>query len=504
VDALNIRTARDRRAAPAVAAGCAVLIAVGSPSPSFANAVEPSDTDAQRSTVAANEIVAPNTADLSDIRDRNFLRVLVSYSRTNYFLDRQLHAHGFEKDLMQAYGDYLNRDVPEGSLKTHVVFVPVPFDGLIPALLAGKGDVIAAQLTVTPAREARVAFTAPYIRDVAEVLVTHDSVVPPTRAEELAGRSLYLLRGSSYAEHARALSDQLAAAGKPPIEILEASENLATEDILEFVSAGVVEMTIADSHLAGLWQDLLPRLRVHPGVSISTGGTIAWAVRKENPELLGSLNGFVKEVRKGTLLGNILFKRYYRTAKWIRNPLAEGERKKLLSVIDLFIDYARRYDFDYVALLALAYQESTLDHTRRSKAGAVGIMQIKKATAADRHVGIPDIEALEDNIHAGTKYLDWLRRTYFSGPEMSEVDRVNFSFAAYNAGPGRIAQMRRETAKRGLDPNKWFKNVEFVVRERVGPEPVGYVKAIHKYYVAYKLLLERKARRLADEELRRN
>ena len=116
------------------------------------------------------------------------------------------------------------------------------------------------------------------------------------------------------------MSERLAAAGKQAIEIRQASENLATEDILEFVNAGIIKMTIADSHLAKLWQDMLPRMRVHPEIKINTGGKIAWAVRKENPELLASLNQFVAKVQKGTLLGNILFKRYYRTAKWIRNP----------------------------------------------------------------------------------------------------------------------------------------------------------------------------------------
>lgn len=460
------------------------------------------NTVSKRSAPVFEEVVALSTDDLPAIMERNFLRVLVSYNRTSYFLDKDLHPRGLEYDLMQAYGDYLNRSVEPGKGKTHVVFLPMPFNQLQSALLAGKGDVIAAQLAVTPERKNRIAFTKPYFQQVSEVLVTHKSVKAPHSLEDLSGHELYLLRGSSYKENIQALSKRLEEAGKAPIKIIEASENLTSEDILELVNAGIVKMTIADSHLAELWLGVFPQISVHSNITASTGGEIAWAVRKNNPELLQSLNGFVEEGRKGSLFGNIVFKRYYKNATWIKNPLAKEEKRKLMAVIDIFKKYAEQYDFDYLTLLALAYEESALDHTKRSKAGAIGIMQIKQKTAEDKYVGIQNIDDLDNNIHAGTKYLAWLRNTYFSGSEISESNRVNFSLAAYNAGPGRIAQMRRKTAEKGLDPNKWFKNVELVVREHVGPEPIGYVKAIHKYYVAFRLLLVRRDLRTTDNEIR--
>jgi membrane-bound lytic murein transglycosylase MltF len=136
-------------------------------------------------------------------------------------------------------------------------------------------------------------------------------------------------------------------------------------------------------------------------------------------------------------------------------------------------------------LTALAYQESGLDQSVRSRAGAVGIMQILPSTAADPNVGIADIHLLENNIHAGTRYLAFLRDRYFSGGELDQLNQWLFTLAAYNAGPGRVAQLRREATGLGLDPDEWFDNVELAAARRVGRETVQYVADIYKYYVAY-------------------
>jgi len=431
-----------------------------------------------------------STEDLPAMKARHFVRVLVSYNRTNYFLDGVANQRGFEYELMKQYEKFLNKGLKRGQFKTFALFIPVPFDRLIPELLAGRGDIAAAHLTVTPRRQERVAFAAPYLKGVSEVLVTHKSVQGLEGLDGLSGRKLYVLRGSSYEQHLRGLNERFKAQGKVPAQVIEASEHLATEDILELVNAGIVNATVADSHLAALWKDVLPDIRVHDDITLNTGGQIAWAVRKDNPELLTSINTFVKQVRKGTLLGNMFFKRYYKRTKWVKNPLAEEERKKLDALIELFQKYGDQYGYEWLAIAAQAYQESRLDHSKRSKAGAIGIMQIKKSTAADPRVGIPDIEVLERNVHAGVKYLDWLRDTYFSDPAISEADQANFAFAAYNAGPGRIARLRKQAKAKGLDPNKWFKNVELMARQDIGTETVRYVKNIHKYYIAYKLLTE--------------
>ena len=144
---------------------------------------------------------------------------------------------------------------------------------------------------------------------------------------------------------------------------------------------------------------------------------------------------------------------------------------------------------------ALAYQESMLDHNARSHVGAVGIMQMLPATAADKNVGIPDIKEIENNIHAGHKYLRFLQDRYFSDQEINTLNRYLFSFAAYNAGPARIARLRNEARKSGLDPNVWFQNVEVIAAKRIGRETVQYVSNIYKYYIAYKLAEEKTMKR---------
>ena len=138
-------------------------------------------------------------------------------------------------------------------------------------------------------------------------------------------------------------------------------------------------------------------------------------------------------------------------------------------------------------LAALAYQESGLDQSKRSNAGAIGVMQLLRSTASDPNVGITKIEELENNIHAGTKCLRFLRDRYFSDDDLPDLEQQLFTFAAYSAGPARIQKLRAETVEVGLDPNLWFGNVEVVAAKRVGRETVQYVSNISKYYVAYRL-----------------
>ena len=136
-------------------------------------------------------------------------------------------------------------------------------------------------------------------------------------------------------------------------------------------------------------------------------------------------------------------------------------------------------------LAAQGYQESQLNQEARSHVGAIGVMQLMPATGAKMKVG--DVRVTEPNIHAGTKYMDILMTKYFPDAHFSEGNRPLFAFASYNAGAGNIARMRREAAKRGLDPDKWFNNVEVVVGEKIGIETTTYVRNIYKYYVSYKL-----------------
>jgi membrane-bound lytic murein transglycosylase MltF len=120
-------------------------------------------------------------------------------------------------------------------------------------------------------------------------------------------------------------------------------------------------------------------------------------------------------------------------------------------------------------------------------------MQVMPATGKDLKVG--DITKIEPNIHAGVKYIRFMIDQYFQDEPMDSLNKGLFAFASYNAGPGRVRQLRKEAEKRGLDPNVWFGNVEQIASERIGRETVTYVSNIYKYYVAYRLLSEERARR---------
>ncbi len=437
-----------------------------------------------------------STGDLSAIKERKLIRVLVTPSKTDFFIDKG-QPRGLQVELLEQYEKFLNAGVSRRELRTRVAYVPVPFSELIPALNEGRGDLAAALLTITPEREKQVKFISSRRWDVSEVLVTHKSVKDINDLYDLAGRSIYVLRGSSYIEHLRTINERFLVRRLPQIEIVEADAHLLSEDILELVNAGVVEMTVIDDFKANLWAQIFPDVIVREDMHISAGGTIGWAIRRDNPELEASLEAFLPQVRRGSLLGNVITERYFGTTEWIRNPLDEIERQKLEGFILLFKEYGDQYGFDWVAVVAQAYQESGLDHSAKSEAGAVGIMQILPSTA--KYVGFPEITELEDNIHAGVKYLSFLREEYFSGPEFSETDRFAFTWAAYNAGPTKVRKMRARAVKMNLDPDKWFQNVEYAALRIVGQETVKYVSNIYKYYIAYTLsrdLLDEKAEQM--------
>jgi membrane-bound lytic murein transglycosylase MltF len=430
---------------------------------------------------------AESTADLSAMRKRGVIRVLVTYKKTDYFVVRG-QQRGFEYELMEQYERFINKANNRGQLHFDIVYIPVPFDSLIPSLVAGRGDIAAAGLTITPERQKRVAFTTPYVQDVSEVVVTHKSDSSIRSTDDLSGRIVYVLSGSSYVQHLTELSEKFKKQGRPPVYVVESDPYLATEDILELVNAGIVDLTVADDHIARLWANVLPDITVHESISVNASGNIAWAVRKNNPELLANLNDFIHNHRKGTELGNVLFKRYYENTHWIQNPLSESSRLKLEKYYALFQKYAGEYNFDWLLIAALAFQESRLNPKKKSRRGAVGIMQIKPSTAKDKNVRIKDINKTENNVHAGVKYLAFLRDRYFASPDIEDGSRVHFSLAAYNAGPAKVREMRAKTKEMGLDPNVWFRNVERAAQQMVGSETTRYVANIYKYYLAYTLL----------------
>jgi len=473
--------------------------------PEPAARVEKETRDPERANALLfNRFREPWKGDLIEIsRERRPLRALVLYSRTSFFVDRGT-PRGLEFELLHGYESYLNRDRKKKQFRYRISFDPVNVDQLIPSLLEGRGDIAAVSLTVTPERRRLVRFTEPYIRNVREIVVTSHSAEEIRELKDLSGKDVYVVSGSSHADHLRRLNRRLESAGFPPVNVIEVDEYLSPEDVLEMVSSGIFPITVMDSHIAELWSRVLKGLILKKDVVVNNSGNLAWAVRKEDSQLLESLNNFIREEgRQGTWLGNILFKRYFRNTRWLKNPLAGEGKERFEKLLSLFDKYADLYGFDRLLIAAQAYQESGFDPEAVSSDGALGIMQVLPTTAAEPFIGIPDIEDLENNIHAGVKYLAFLRDTYFSDPNIPPLARINFTLAAYNAGPGKVEQLRKMALERGLNPNLWFQSVEQVALQKMGLETVQYVANIHKYYIALRSV-EPPARPVSIKELHKS
>ena len=232
-------------------------------------------------------------------------------------------------------------------------------------------------------------------------------------------------------------------------------------------------------------------------MTLRTGASLAVPIRKGSPRLKAELNAFLAKFGLGTAFGNMMEKRYLVSTKFAKQAASEAERKKFLALAEFFQKYSDQYRLDFLLMAAQGYQESQLDQNAKSQVGAIGVMQLMPATGKDMKVG--DITQTEANIHAGVKYMRFMIDQYFKDEPMDQLNKGLFAFASYNAGPGRVRQLRREAEKRGLDPNVWFGNVEQIASERIGRETVTYVSNIYKYYVAYKLLDEERARRAASK-----
>lgn len=430
--------------------------------------------------------------DFDGMVKRRQIRILVVHSKTFFFIDGGTQ-RGFSYDAGRAFEDAINEKLGLRLLRVEAVFIPVSAGELLPALLHGRGDIAIANLTVTPERQQFVDFSAPLWTGVDEVVVTGPASPPIASVDDLSGQEIFVRLSSSYFQSLWHVNERFGKSGLPPLRVKAAPEQLEDEDILEMLNAGLIPLAVVDSHKAEFWAQMLPNIRLHPEAAVRTGGEIAWAFRKNSPQLAAVVNEFAAKHGKGTQFGNAKFKEYLRNTQYVQDASSTEEFRKLLRMIQIFQRYAKQYDFDWLMLAAQGYQESRLDQGVKSRVGAVGVMQVMPATGKELEVG--DIREIEPNIHAGAKYLRAMMERYFSGAQLDGLNRQLFAFASYNAGPARIAKLRKEAEAQGLDPNVWFNNVEIVASKRIGQETVRYVGNIFKYYVAYKLVVDAQAER---------
>jgi membrane-bound lytic murein transglycosylase MltF len=489
-------------------AGVLSLTCCGFLSGNAALAQEPAPKKAARETLTIDvaEMKKPWTGDLDGMIERRVIRVLTVNSKTIYFLDKGV-PRGTAVEYVRLFEAELNKQLAaekklkHKNLKVRAVFIPVHRDELLQDLVAGKGDIAAANLTITPERQKLVDFSAAGMSNASEVVVSGPASPSIDSLDDLSGKDVFVRKSSSYYESLVALNGKFAAEKKPPVTIREAPETLEDEDLLEMLNSGLVSLVIVDKHLADFWKQIFPKLTVHGNVAVRTGGEIAWAIRKDSPQLKAMLEDFAARHKVGTSIGDRVLMRYLKNVKYVKNAASEEERKKFLALIQYFQKYGEKYDVDWLLMGAQGYQESQLNQNAKSPVGAIGVMQVMPATGKDLNVG--DITEIEANIHAGIKYMRWMIDHYYGDEPMTKLDKALFAFASYNAGAGKISQLRKIAAKRGLDPNVWFHNVEYVAADKIGQETVTYVSNIYKYYIAYRLIMEsRAAKQEAIEQMK--
>lgn len=462
----------------------------------------PSATDASTSSKTENRVAQITvfrkwTGDLNGMIERRIIRVLTTYSKTNYFVDRGTQ-RGLVYDSFQLFEDDLNKKLTKKNVRVHVVILPVSHDELIPGLLEGRGDIVASNMMVSDARKEQVDFSNPTRTGVSAIVVTGPGVPPITRIEDLAGKEVYLRLSSTTPKAVEQFNAELARKGLSPVKIRPAPEVLSDEDILEMVDSGIVQTTIALDYIAEFWQQIFPHLVLNRTATIRTDGQVALMIRKSSPQLKSELNAFLARYPEGSLRRNLLLQKYLKSVKYAKDVTAKTERARLARSRDIFRKYSGQYGLDYLLMMAQGYQESQLDQNKKSRVGAIGVMQLMPATGADMKVG--DIRQLEPNIHAGVKYIRFMMDQYYANEPMDKLNKGLFTFASYNAGPGRINELRERAAKRGLDPNKWFNNVEILAAESIGRETVQYVANIFKYYLAYQMLMEEQEQRMKAKQ----
>ena len=466
-------------------------------------------------TSRADGTVASPAHDWPAIRARDTLRVVAPYNSTTYFIYRGLPL-GYEYELLKRFA--ADHGV---ALKWTVV---QDRDSLFRMLADGRADVVAARLIPMPEDSGRAVFThALYRTD--PVLVQRkgapgqagaklpepaDTMLKPGPAErgpkpiavrarlvqnpaDLAGKRVTLPDESPYVPTLIELEDEISG----DISVVEVDASI--EAVVREVAKGNVAYTVMDGNLAQHQGAQFRNLLVRPVL----GGPkkVAWAVRRDAPALLDTLNAWIDDEKTGPVFSQ-LYKKYFvdqrAYLKRVASRYLTSETGTLSPYDSLLRVHALRLGWDWRLLGSQMYQESRFDPKARSWVGATGLMQLMPATA--RQFGVRAITNPAQNVEGGVKFLLWLTR-YWTKRIEDPGERLKFILASYNAGAGHVEDAQRLTEKRGGDPTRWA-DVSYwllqlskqehyadpVVRYGYcrGLEPVTYVTTILDRFEHYK------------------
>jgi membrane-bound lytic murein transglycosylase MltF len=441
------------------------------------------------------------TGDLDVLLKHRIIRIGVPYSKTFFYTVKGVQ-YGVAHENGKEFEQFLNKKYPQQNknIRLHILFFVTPRDQVAQRLTSGTLDIIMGGVAITPERQKLVDFSAPLFSGVKQIVVTAPNSPQIASVKDLSGKEVLVRKTSAYWEYLQKLNEQFQKEKKAAVKVTAVPEDLGDEDILEMVNAGLLPTTVVSDWAARLWSTMLPKMQVHSDVSIGPGIDDGWAVRKGSPQLLSVINEFVKIHGQGTAFSKQLVTKYTGSTYMLKQAVSPESMKRFEQMAQMFHKYSDKYGTDYLLMMAEGFQESGLNQQVKSPVGAIGVMQLMPDTGKEMNVG--DITQEEANIHAGIKYFNVTMKRLYGDEPMDDLNKVLFTFAAYNCGPARVKELRAEAAQKGLDPNVWVNNVEFIAAARVGQETVNYVSNIYKYYVAYKLIaMQEEQRRKAKESL---
>ncbi len=444
---------------------------------------------------------SPIQRDLEKIKTIGKLTAIVDNSSTSYFLYKG-KPMGFEYELLQLLASELQLDLE--------INITTDIDKTFEKLNKGEGDIIAYNLTVTKERAKKVRFTNHH-SESRQVLVQRKPVgwrhLKLHEIErqlirnpiDLIGKEVYVRKGSSFVSRLHHLSEEIGG----DILIVEDYGEVETEALIEKVANGEIDFTIADDFIATVNKVNHPNLDV--ATAISFPQKIAWAVRKNAPELQSSINQWLLALKKRPDY-NLLYKKYFENFKASRQRSKSAystiNGSKISAYDELIKERANSIGWDWRLLSSLVFQESRFDPKAKSWAGALGLMQLIPETA--QSYGAKDPLDAKQSIEAGTKYINWLNDFWLDRvPDKKE--RIKFILASYNIGQGHILDAYRLAEKYGENQHQWKGSVEKylllksspkyfndpVVKSGycIGRETVNYVDEILKRYQSYSQLL---------------
>ena len=425
--------------------------------------------------------------DLDSMIARRRIRALIPYTHLYYRIDGK-ERRGIAYEALNLFEKAVNDKLKFYPPKVRVIFIPVNRSQVIPLLRDGYADIAYAGMTITEDRKKLVDFSVPTISGLKEIVVAGKSSPVLNSLTDLSGKEIYLHTGSSYESAVLRLNDSLKLRGLPPVIVKPVDPYLETEDILDLVNSGVIPYSATVEDVARLWSNVMDSLVLYDKIPLATDISYGMVLRQGSPKLKAAADEFVKKNAKGTAVGNTLYKRYVKSTKLLPNMHDKKTVAQVQALRKTFQKYGDQYKFDWLLLVAQGYQESALRQEAVSHVGAIGIMQVMPKTAAGHPLFIKNINIVENNVHAGVKYMRFLVDNYFDNPGIDTLNQHLLALAAYNCGPGRMIQLRKKAKAKGLNPDVWFDNVELIAAKEIGRETVQYVSNIYKFYASYRAL----------------